>query len=73
MVSPTPKDPSVEAVLSAITGRDRVSTIRGNGCVFVELSPGTHSTEFRDELSKKEYSISGLCQSCQDDVFGEEE
>ena len=27
-------------------------------------------TEFRDELSKKEYGISGLCQSCQDDVFG---
>ena len=26
--------------------------------------------EFRDALSKKEYSISGLCQSCQDDVFG---
>ena len=26
--------------------------------------------EFRDELSKKEYSISGLCQDCQDDIFG---
>ena len=25
---------------------------------------------FRDELSKKEYSISGLCQKCQDEVFG---
>jgi len=26
-------------------------------------------SEFRDFLSKKEYEISGLCQSCQDDVF----
>lgn len=26
--------------------------------------------EFRDELSKREYSISGMCQACQDSVFG---
>ena len=25
---------------------------------------------FRDELSAREYSISGLCQTCQDSVFG---
>ena len=25
--------------------------------------------EFRDELSKKEFALSGLCQSCQDDFF----
>ena len=28
--------------------------------------------EFLDELSEKEFKISGLCQSCQDDVFGTE-
>jgi hypothetical protein len=28
--------------------------------------------EFKDELSKKEYSISGMCQKCQDKVFHEE-
>lgn len=26
-------------------------------------------TEFKDELSAKEYTISGLCQACQDDFF----
>lgn len=26
--------------------------------------------DFRDELSIKEYSMSGLCQKCQDDTFG---
>ena len=26
--------------------------------------------DFRDELSIKEYGISGLCQKCQDDTFG---
>lgn len=25
--------------------------------------------EFRDEISKKEFGISGMCQSCQDDFF----
>ena len=26
-------------------------------------------TEFRDELSAKEYSVSGMCQPCQDEIF----
>jgi len=25
--------------------------------------------EFRDEISKKEYGISGMCQDCQDSIF----
>lgn len=29
--------------------------------------------EFVDALSVREYEISGLCQKCQDKVFGEEE
>lgn len=27
-------------------------------------------SDFRDYLSKKEFRISGMCQSCQDKVFG---
>jgi hypothetical protein len=27
-------------------------------------------TEFRNEISKREYGISGFCQKCQDEVFG---
>ena len=26
--------------------------------------------EFRDALSRKEFGISGMCQACQDSVFG---
>lgn len=26
--------------------------------------------DFKDYLSRKEYSISGMCQKCQDDIFG---
>ena len=28
---------------------------------------------FRDDLSRREYRISGMCQKCQDSVFCEEE
>ena len=34
---------------------------------------GEFGLEFRDELSRKEYGISGLCQCCQDGIFGTEE
>lgn len=28
--------------------------------------------EFRDELSRREFDISGMCQACQDDFFSDE-
>jgi hypothetical protein len=28
-------------------------------------------TEFRDELSRKEFELSHMCQKCQDDAFAE--
>lgn len=28
--------------------------------------------EFKNELSKKEYTISGLCETCQDELFTED-
>jgi hypothetical protein len=29
-------------------------------------------TDFKDELSEREFNISGLCQKCQDRVFSED-
>lgn len=37
-------------------------------CPFCERE--VKDEEFRDDLSRKEYSISGLCQQCQDEMFG---
>lgn len=37
-------------------------------CPFCQV--GINEADFRDALSVKEYHISGLCQSCQDEVFG---
>ena len=36
------------------------------------VSCGKSATEFRDRLSLKEYGISGLCQTCQDEIFSED-
>ena len=47
-------------------GRSRVLAIAGNGCVKC----GESAVDFRDELSRKEFSISGFCQKCQDEIFG---
>ena len=50
-------------------GRSYTQSIKNNVCV----SCGKEAVEFKDELSRKEYTISGFCQSCQDDVFETEE
>ena len=43
-----------------------------NKSVEKKICPSCHkpAVEFRDEISKKESQISGLCQQCQDEVFG---
>lgn len=28
--------------------------------------------DFRNEISRKEFGISGMCQKCQDSIFGED-
>ncbi len=33
---------------------------------YVVINPN----EFKDDLSRKEFKISGMCQTCQDEVFG---
>jgi len=33
------------------------------------VSCGGDASEFKDDISAKEYTISGLCQECQDEAF----
>ena len=35
------------------------------------VSCGGDATKFTDELSEREYGISGFCQKCQDGIFGD--
>lgn len=67
MTEATYKDYAIDAALSAITGKDRVETVADNRCVTCDT---VDPVEFRDDLSRREYTISGMCQMCQDKVFG---
>lgn len=64
------KSPDVNKLLDEMSltlfGRARSVAIAGNGCVRC----GKSATEFKDARSKKEFDISGLCQTCQDLIFG---
>tara|TARA_R110002020_G_scaffold165708_1_gene353354 strand:+ start:460 stop:666 length:207 start_codon:yes stop_codon:yes gene_type:complete len=62
-------DNAKEEMAFKLFGRSRSLAIAGGGCVKC----GETATDFRDELSRKEYGISGLCQCCQDGIFGTEE
>jgi hypothetical protein len=62
---PTDKAPEIDRILTEITGKVRRKVI-GEGCMTCDYP----DLAFRDELSKREYTISGMCQRCQDEVFG---
>lgn len=67
--TPSPKTPKMERTIDAFTkqvfGRCRTDSIKEATCV----SCGASVKEFKDAISRKEFTISGLCQSCQDGVF----
>lgn len=65
------KSPDVRYFLEGMT-----KALFGRGledCMFNGICVGCHGSiedyDFRDEISKKEYTISGFCQTCQDKTF----
>ena len=66
---PSEKSPEIDNLLDAI-GFQRKRSIENNVCAICqkEVDP---DMEFRDSLSIKEYTISGMCQKCQDKIFTE--
>lgn len=71
MAEPTRKSPEIERFLEENFGR--TTAIHNNTCIEPPIGCGGPATEFRDMLSEKEYTISGLCQVCQDKIFREED
>lgn len=67
------KSPEMTKMLNdlglAMFGATRTDSIADARCLFCKQPVGP----FRDDLSKKEFTISGLCQACQDSVFGIDE
>ena len=65
-MKPSEKSPEMEASLEKLFGKSRIATIKEDRCMCCN-GP---AEDFRDALSAKEYSISGLCQKCQDSIWG---
>ena len=61
-----------EEMAFKLFGRSRTLAIAGGQCVKCGSAYNLRS-DFRDALSHKEYGISGLCQGCQDGIFGVED
>lgn len=61
----TEKAAGIEALLTAITGRNRAESVANEICNWCEAPV----EGFKDAISAKEYTISGMCQQCQDRTF----
>ncbi len=48
--------------------KEEVDLVEEGCCPFCNRSVDENS--FKDELSRREFKISGLCQACQDATFG---
>jgi hypothetical protein len=68
MADPSKKDSVIEQLLTEMNGgRNRRAYIYANKCVRCEGD----ASRFYDEVSKREYAISGWCQHCQDEMFND--
>ena len=66
MANPSEKNSAIESLLTELNGgRNRRAYIYANKCVKC----GGDASRFYDEVSKREYAISGWCQHCQDELF----
>ena len=67
-MEPSQKHPAIASFLDNISGRS--GAITSNVCVRPPIGCGKPISKFKDELSAREYTISGLCQECQDKIWG---
>lgn len=64
-MEPTKKSLPIDSFLSAIMGKNRVEVIHSGRC----MTCSGRAAEFKDQLSRREYSITGMCQNCQDAFY----
>ncbi|KKM83757.1 hypothetical protein LCGC14_1306020 [marine sediment metagenome] len=65
------KSPEMQGLVSGVSGHHQNIYMKADcaTCDKIDLKP----SDFKNELSKKEFGISRLCQECQDKVFGNDE
>ena len=68
-MEPSQKHPEMERHLTQLFGFDRRTNIQADKCAPPPMGCGGPAAEFKDDLSRKEFSITGLCQACQDKIF----
>ncbi len=69
MAKPAWKTSAMNDALENIFKNNRIDKINADVCVFC----GKPAVEFKDEISRIEFGISGLCQKCQNVVFNPDE
>lgn len=72
-MTPSTKEDEMERAMQRLFGYDRREMIKASQCVPKPYGCGGPAKWFRDVESVKEFTISGLCQKCQDEVFGASE
>tara|TARA_R110002051_G_C8561763_1_gene474305 strand:+ start:271 stop:495 length:225 start_codon:yes stop_codon:yes gene_type:complete len=65
--NPSEKSVGIDNAITSIFGINRRESIELKECVF--CSTEVELDSFKDEVSLKEFHISGICQDCQDKVF----
>jgi len=65
--NPSEKSEAIDHAITAIFGINRKESIESKKCVMCPEEVDLDS--FKDEISLKEFHISGMCQTCQDKVF----
>ena len=65
-IMPTKKSPEIDNLLTSMMGKSRQEAENRKEC----MTCSEPATEFRDDVSEREYQISGMCQDCQDKIFG---
>ena len=68
MATPTEKSPAINWTLNRLIERDRQKAILNDECV----SCGRIALIFCDDLGRREYEDTGLCEACQE-VFEQED
>ncbi len=68
MTKPAWKTPAMNEFLEHLFPNPRIASIEADTC----SECGEPAVEFTDELSRREFTISGMCQKCQDNFFNYE-
>jgi len=66
MAKPEFRNSEIRKFTNKLCGVDVEESIRIDRCIAPPIGCGKAAESFKDEISRKEFAISGMCQECQD-------